>query len=234
MRLAAALLVLAAAFAPASACTYSGSLSTYGGGIEATGSWAYGASLSWQVSQLSSGLWEYTYHWSTFAKDLSHIIIETSSTFTEDNIFDLTTSTGVDVSVGTFGDEGKSNPYIPEDIYGIKLDLTGDTTDFWATLVTDRAPVWADFYAKDGKDKFGKWKVDVTAYNAGFTSDDEDPLVESNPPSDGSVLNHILAPDTTTTPGGTEVPEPITILSMMAGVGAVGSYFSKRSRSSAM
>ncbi|MBI5575753.1 MAG: PEP-CTERM sorting domain-containing protein [Deltaproteobacteria bacterium] len=98
---------------------------------------------------------------------------------------------------------------MPGNIFGIKvLEDAGEgpvTLDFYST----RAPMWGDFYAKDGKSGGqggGNW---VTAWNAGFGTD---PV-----PSSPTFTPWIPVPDTQTT---TPVPEPGTML--LLGSGLVG------------
>ena len=104
---------------------------------------------------------------------------------------------------------GKSNPMMPGEIYGIKFEApyVENAQHITLSFYCDRAPTWGDFYAKDGKG--------VLAYNTGFTSDDVDPTC---PASNGSLNGHLLVPDT--------VPEPglLTLL----GIGGVGLLRRKR------
>jgi hypothetical protein len=93
---------------------------------------------------------------------------------------------------------------------GVKWNAD-DGTDFTATLVTARAPVWGDFYAKDRKTD----QVDNAAWNTGFL--DADPL---DLPANGSIDNHALVPDTVTTP----VPEPGTLLLVGTGLASAGAH----------
>jgi hypothetical protein len=90
-----------------------------------------------------------------------------------------------------------------------------DGTDWTATLVTARAPVWGDFYIKDGK----TGGIDNSAWNTAFL--DADPL---DLPADRSINNHVLVPDTYTTP----VPEPGTLL--LVGTGLAGAWAWSRTR----
>jgi hypothetical protein len=99
-----------------------------------------------------------------------------------------------------------SNPSMPADVYGVKFSI-GDEgvaepqyTNIIISFDSDRDPIWGDFYAKCGK----VGGTQNTIWNEGFLI--ADPLVA---PSDGSVLNHILVPDT--------IPEPTTI--MLLGLG---------------
>jgi hypothetical protein len=159
------------------------------------------------------GFWTYTYEFQdndpTQPKDLSHLIIEVSASFTASDIQADTPDVSSDSSK-TFGPSDPSNPSIPGDIYGVKWNADGGT-DFTATLVTARAPVWGDFYVKDGKTD----QVDNAAWNTGFLN--VDPL---DLPANGSIDNHALVPDTDTTP----VPEPGTLLLVGTGLASVGAW----------
>lgn len=142
----------------AQAMVLTGSIdSTDGGGMEATAAWdGGGATLSWSVSQLQSGLWQYDYDFNVNKKKLSHIDFQVSGNFTANNIFAGTTEGW---ELGLWGDEGRSSPGIPGTIYGLKFDGGGLLNSF--TIVSDRAPMWGDFYAKDGKDG-GDWSMRTT------------------------------------------------------------------------
>jgi hypothetical protein len=163
--------------------TLSGSLSS-GSGITglypSSNPWLDGSSastLSWWVTDNDNGTFTYKYILSVTQKEISHMIIEVSPTFTSDNIRQILQGSG---SVGEYGDEGKSNPGIPGLLYGIKTASGG--LSYTLEFISNRIPVWGDFYAKDGKDG-GK---DVAIWNSGF----------GNPDSDDSSIGHILVPDT--------------------------------------
>lgn len=190
---------------------YEGKLS-YGDGLYATESWANPAtSISWIVTNedplAPEGYdWKYTYILSVPKKDISHIIVEASNgdqPFTEEDLADVV---GTKVyEVGMFAPD-KSNPFMPADLYGVKFDDLSDT-DITISFYSDRAPVWGDFYAKDGKDR-GKF---VLMYNEGFEM--EDPV---DPPSSGSISGHLLRPDSYSNP----TPEPGVLI--LLGVGGLG------------
>ena len=187
------------------AITYTGSLTGNGGGIIATDGWNSSSTVfSWEVMQVGA-LWDYDYTLTVPTKGISHLIIEVSPDTTQNDfsagLWDIYSSTS----------QGNSNPGMPGEMTGLKINTTGDnvyTLNF--SFTSPRAPVWGDFYAKDGRDS-GIW---VTAWNAGFTNPDTDPTVG---PSNGSIDFHILRPDTETT-----VPEPGILILLGIGMTAVG------------
>jgi hypothetical protein len=216
----------------AGADIYKGSLSNdcmvIGGG-----SWLdYDFTMEWEVTNEDGDApvthpWKYMYHFSFGSGNgwqggISHMIIEVSEGETDGtNKFELANLTGLvtdhafeKFEIGTFGSgQGESNPGIPEDIYGIKFDLADgiDTNDLKWSFYSDRAPVWGDFYVKDGK----AGGADNYAYNSGFGSPDSD-----------SLRCHILVPDTfSDTPGdpgdpGDPVAEPSALaLMVLSGLG---------------
>lgn len=194
------------AAAPATmAVSYTGLLTYSGGGITTDplpSNWANdSASLSWTVTDSAAGLaagwWRYQYVWTankppgTQGGDgLSHIIIELSPGVTDVDI-EYINPGGGEIKTYDPGDPGNSNPGLPGAIYGVKLDGGGSTA---VTLVFDsnRAPVWGDFYAKDGSHPS---VGDIYAYNTGFLA--ADPAAG---PSDGTIDWHILRPDTKKVP----------------------------------
>jgi hypothetical protein len=139
-------------------------------GIFATGNWeATGTELSWDITE-DSGLYTYEYSWATptGSKELSHIIIElTTGTDIIDLIYNTPSIEGHSTGTFTADDQGASNPGIPSSIYGIKFDLAEDSTTFGFTFTSNQAPVWGNFYAKDGQ-MSGNDGEDVYAYNTGW------------------------------------------------------------------
>lgn len=198
------------------AITYTGSLSSELGEILGTGDWVGSGNtmISWTITQNETGLWHYEYVLSVSDRDISHFILETSTTFTNENLIDPT---------GSFGETelkthkpGPGNPNLPGDIYGIKFDDTYGTTAVFS-FYSDRMPVWGDFYIKGGAAK-GKTSKFNSAYNAGFLA--EDPTA---PAANGSLNGHLLVPDTLTT-----VPEPSSIATLLFGLMPIAGYTLKR------
>ncbi len=197
----------------AQAALYTGSLSA-GSGLTATEDWDDTATeLTWIVtnedSSAPSGFpWKYTYTLHVPKKDISHFIVEVSDgedPFTVCNLADVTGAGEYEVQrYHPTGDSG-SNPLMPGDLYGVKLEDWGEKTEVAVSFFSDRQPVWGDFYAKDGTS--GGEHNPVVLYNTGFSATDP-----ADAPADGSVENHLLVPDT--------VPEPaVMTLLLLGGVG---------------
>jgi hypothetical protein len=187
--------------------TYTGSLSYAPDGLDNDlavdgGVWlGYNFTLGWVVTNEDPGApdthtWKYSY---TFAHDgnqgdISHVIIQVSEGEPDGtNRFTLANMAGLAGATLDSLDThktGPGQPEMPEDIYGLKFDPIGDTSYMAWSFYSDRAPVWGDFYAKNGQ----TGGADNIAYNVGFTSPDSDP---TEPPADGPLDYHILVPDTT-------------------------------------
>jgi len=176
-------------------------------GLFATQDWdsdtSITSSITWTVTyDAATGWYTYQYNWYGVRKDLSHIIFELSDSFEVDNFKDGTTSYNPD-DLKTYEVDDSSNPGFPAELYGIKFEPTSNVTAYTVIIVTDRDPVWGNFYAVDGKTP-GR---EVYAYNTGFA----DP--------NGAF---IVVPDSTSNGGGTgePIPEPGTIV--LVGAGVVG------------
>ena len=149
----------------ASAATLiSGSISTDGfGGLTGDRGYATGTTLSWIITQdMQSNLWTYDYTLDVTGKDISHIIL---GLCTDDiKLSDLTIS-GDDhdlpYAVTTWDDAGpgNSNPGLPGDLYGLKINTDDDTKALNFVIETSYAPGPGDFYAKGGQEFL---------YNTGF------------------------------------------------------------------
>jgi hypothetical protein len=216
-----ALLVVGGA---ANADVYTGSLS-YGppsvdpsDGLFVTGaSWpGLSITMAWVVSNEEPAPpgypWKYTYTFSHNGNkaSLSHIIIEVSGSFTEDDITGGGGQASMDPVDGLeIHKSGPGNPGMPENVYGIKFNPASDdlSSVSWH-FFSNRAPVWGDFLAKDGG---SPTNVAFNHHNDGLGTelgfldpdgvndvlDDPDPTVG---PSDGSVDYHILRPDSVDVP----------------------------------
>lgn len=207
----------AALFVPMSAFAFSGTLLSSTGGILGTGNWGAGSmSLEWEVTQNVDLSWTYRYVFSHPLGATSHFILETSPSFTDNDLFGPTVGFGP--TEIKFHEVTSGNPSMPEGVYGIKfegVDGTVTTLEFNSY----RSPIWGDFYSKDGvvsptSQRPGSQTFN-TAWNAGFTTADFDPTA---PAANGAYMNHLLVPDTDTPP----IPEPSTMLLLGSGLlGAV-------------
>ncbi len=207
--LAAMLAVLALSYQPASALmSFSGSLAAPEG-IFATEPWlSEGITLSWTVDETAEGYWDYHYSFRDAAggfldKAISHMTLAISPDAGYDDFWDANGSLDIQIYSG----DDPSNPGMPGSFYALKIDIGGN--DYWFT--STRAPVWGDFYIKDGKLD----QNDVYAYNTSFG--DPDPEA---PPSNGSIDYKILRPDTYTT----VIPEPGTLLLLGSALALAGGY----------
>ena len=197
-------------FVPASnsgAALYTGSI-TGGDGLTGTDGWS-DAVLEWTVDDTTNpGYWTYSYLFNVEMKDISHFILEVSETFTRENLISQSGGYTMDPSAPTWYDgQGNSNPGIPQALFGIKWEDV-DALSFSKTIVSDRGPMWGDFYAKDGTD-LGEW---VYAYNAGFGQDPGDKSLDSDPEG------WILVPNTAGSGGEIPIPGGIWLL----GSGLIG------------
>jgi hypothetical protein len=196
------------------AVSYTGSLQVADGELDGTGFWVndngqtdpqwFPAYLSWTVAENGDGTWNYTYNLDVFRADVSHFILEASPSFGLGNLSN--SSFGVPEIMTHSGDgtETQPNPFLVGDIYGPKFDIgvEGDPEPEYTSIAvsfdSDRAPIWGDFYAKCGKTGGPVLGTQNTLWNQGLLIDD--PL---DPAGNGSVLNHVLVPDT--------IPEPATL-----------------------
>jgi hypothetical protein len=211
------LIGLLAAAAPGE--VYSGSLTTGDDGLVGTDPWDTGpSSLSWTIEVVDGPIWHYCYTFEVPSKGISHFILELSDDFGWENIEspqlwvndEQVPWDDVEAEIGDYGPGNAGNPFIPDDVHGIKVDIPelddGDplTVDF--CFLTLRDPVWGDFYSKDGTDPGAG--TQVALWNAGFTDPDTDPI---DFPDDGALDGHLLVPD------DTEIPEPLTLAMLASG-----------------
>jgi hypothetical protein len=187
-------------------------------GVVATGGWdpATGTGFSITstvtqfVDQTGSIVYEYDYSVTVPRKNISHIIIGVSQPpagtyyqFWQGTVDNHTTALTPNLYTDT--SNGQSNPNLPTPpgLYGIKFPE--NSTSASITFFSYNAPVWQDFYAKDGKDG----GVKVTAWNTGFGATNASPYAS----------NYIIGPDST---GGGFVPVPVPPGVWLLGSGLLG------------
>ncbi len=202
------------AAAAVAAPTYTGSLSWSGGGITGTpGSpWlAEGTALSWEVTANSNGTFTYWYKLTVAATPgISHLTIEVSPSFTASNVLDILQGSLAQQQPEVANPSSNSNPGMPSAMNALKFENTSALT--WTVeFVSDRTPVWGDFYAKGGAVQSGLGAI----WNAGYGNPDVDP---TDPPASGSVDFHLLVPDTTVI-----IPVPGALGLAVLGFGLVAS-----------
>jgi hypothetical protein len=195
------------------------------GGATGTKDWANGGfNIAWDISfDEDTELWTYIYHVTTDRKEVSHLLLEVTQG--DGGVLIGDDSSPVD-EIKTFNPGDPSNPLLPNKLYAAKLDF--GSTDTIYTIVTDRAPVYGVFYAKDGK----SGGIDVVAYaNA---------LKESDYKTDEALTinDFIVRPNgkhgPETDPGGdpdpptNAVPEPMT--ASLAAVAAASLLLATRRR----
>lgn len=150
---------------------------------------AIGVKVAWTITHsTTTGLYTYTYTLTSgsdgdLVGGVSHFIIETSPSFTSANV-KSGSSTVTAPQTWNPSDTNGAQPYMPDDLFGVKFDFGGSQPVY--TLVTDRAPIWGDFYTKDGKG--GQTSVFNAAWNTGFGTDPTS--------STSSFANWIPTPDT--------------------------------------
>jgi hypothetical protein len=240
--------VLVTAPLAANALTYTGSLTYEPPAVDPTDEvivtgddWIpYTATFTWEVTDEDNSYpgfpWKYHYTFELIGATkgaISHVSVEASEGI---SAADITGLTGASLDgIGLL--PVPNNSQMPEQMYGIKVVPAG-TGETWVldwTLFSKRVPVWGDFYVKDGKGKDAwNYNNDGLGNEVGFldpdgldaTLDDLDP---SNAPGEGTADNHyfyhVLRPDSVGTP---PIPEPLTMLTVLVGLGGVGHYVRRR------
>ncbi|RNC70412.1 MAG: hypothetical protein ED859_06285 [Desulfuromonadales bacterium] len=178
-------------------------------GIYATDGWANGNfKLSWNVSSVGGGRWEYVYTFDVVPtsgkiKELSHFIVEVTQDGAPFNI--LAGTSAPKEGPATYRLSG-SNPLMPNPLYGVKFDFGSTGGNAVYTMVTDRAPVWGNFYVKDGKDG----GTSVVAWNNGLSH------------ADYRTNLNLSSADFIVRPDGSATPAPVPAALWLFGSGLVG------------
>lgn len=139
-----------------------GSRDSGGNGITGLQDWAAGGfSIAWEITELAPSTWRYEYtvdvtQGEDKVKDVSHFILELTSDLTAQDIFD---GTSAPLEGPQMYGQSSGNPLMPNSFYGVKFDFGGSQVSY--TIETNRAPVYGNMYAKDGKTKGN----DVVAWN---------------------------------------------------------------------
>lgn len=239
--------VLATGSATRGTTTYEGLLTWDAAELVATDGWAVsGTQIAWKITGEGAS-WDYKYticfgsEESPALGGLSHIIIGTTPDVFTINSLTNVTFDGVllleeeledQVEVGLHprgGPDDLPNPNMPEDIWGVKFSDFVDDGCVVVEFHSPHQPVFQDVFGKDGthdmdpEDEVPKeW---ATFWNAGFdTPNPTDPAwtgTPGPPPGGNNYYFHILGPDSV-------IPEPLTVLGMLMGLGSVGAYIRKR------
>jgi hypothetical protein len=169
-----------------------------GSGIVSTGNWlGTGGTISWVITPLPGSLFGYTYTFTNFQRPgISHFILD----LTDDCVGVLADPGCVTGFTGPtefrgFGPE-PGNPGFPtgSSIVGVKFDVGLNSYSF----VSNRSPVWGDFYIKGGSNS--------AAYNSGLTNH-----------ASADTQDFIARPN-----GVAAIPEPASLALMGGGLTALG------------
>lgn len=195
--------ICAAVALPASAVTYSGSLSGADGGMTVSSEWTgqeAAASFSYEVWQDGSN-WVYDYRFSVpggaDSPDLSHLILD-----------DMIDAPGQEDSAGVAGEA-----------YGLELEEMGELKVWHVQFSLPRAPMVGDFYGRGGN---------AFAYSTGLSGSPRAPEVPDMAEvigEDQALAGHVPVPGPEITQ---VVPEPLTMFGLLFATAGAGGYLRRR------
>jgi len=179
--------------------------------LEAGGAWGLpnGFTVHWIIAVASAEgtLWSYHYWFSAPTGGVSHWVVEVSPSFRRSNILEYGLSSLEGPRTFGTGPEN-SNPNIPGSIFGAKWD----PGEIW--FLSDRAPIWGDFYARNGvAGDLGR----NYAFNANFGWDPDIGTTDFS--------GWVPTPDTLSS-----VPEPASVVLLGITVAALGLAYKSRLR----
>ncbi len=207
----------AGAQALGTAASYTGSRT--GSVLDAGGNYTSAFSIAWSITSADNGLLRYTYTLTGFRNPgISHLIVGLSDDCRRSLGCVLGARVGsaaaTDYELGDHapGGRGNSNPGLAGAFYGVKFNTPGSVSGVSGvtfSFLSDRAPVFGDFYAKGGNDSYAQ----------------NDGLLAANRQSND--VNHFVArPDTHAV-----VPEPSTYALLGTGLaGLLGVAARRRGR----
>jgi hypothetical protein len=213
------------------AADFTGDRTISAGELVGQGDYASDIKLSWAITELA-GI--FTYKWTLSGEDdgdlpqgVSHSLFQVSDDFTSNNI--LAGSDDVEDGMPKLFNPGPSNPDMPGSMFGIKFDFgSAEDAPVTYTLVTDKVPVWGNYYGKDGRTSGAPPKIENVVWNAGFLDDPMSVL-------DGDYSHWIPVPDSDTIiiPPGSIIPLPPAGWTGLVLLGLMGAGRRLRRRTSA-